>query len=118
MEYRLEYGHIKHKKSRAAMIKLFRNPTMATVSSFTYSYSLFNMLHETIYVIHINSLKSITLCHTRLANPNNLHDNDYTCFFYPNDAAWIDFLLPQPPFWEQISCSPAMEYHYANESIY
>jgi hypothetical protein len=44
-EYRLGHWCIKHNLSRAAINKLFRNPTMATVNNFTVSHTSFKRLH-------------------------------------------------------------------------
>ena len=75
-EYRLVHWCVKHNLSRAAINELFRNPTMATVSNFTSSHTLFKRLNEMSYAMGIDSWKSGKVCYNRLADPNNLHDDD------------------------------------------
>jgi hypothetical protein len=117
-EYRLVHWCVKHNLSRAAINELFRNPTMATVSNFTSSYTLFKRLNETSYAMGIDSWKSGKVCHNSLADPNNLRDNDYTHCFYRNPVEYIQFLKQQPMFREHMSYAPAKEYNDAEECIY
>jgi hypothetical protein len=53
-----------------------------------------------------------------MANPNNLCDNDYTCFFHRNDVEFIEFLMQQPAFREHMSYTSAKEFNDAEERIY
>jgi hypothetical protein len=77
-EYRLAHWCVKHNLSRADINELFRNPMMATVSNFTLSHTLFKRLNEMSYAMCIDSRKSSKVCYNRLADPNNLRDDDYT----------------------------------------
>ena len=47
-KYRLAHWCVQHNLSRAAINKLFRNPTMATVSNFTLSHTLFKRLNKNV----------------------------------------------------------------------
>jgi hypothetical protein len=66
----------------------------------------------------IDSWKSGKVCYNRLADPNNLWDNDYTRFFYHNPAECIEFLMQQPTFREHMSYTPAKKFNDAEECIY
>ena len=66
----------------------------------------------------IDSSKSGTLYYNRLADPDNLRDNDYTHFFYRNLVQCIEFLMQPPFFREHISYAPAKEFNNAEELIY
>jgi hypothetical protein len=57
-EYRLVHWCVKHNLSRAAIHKLFRNPTMAIVGNFTLSLALFKRLRAMSYTIGIEFWKS------------------------------------------------------------
>jgi hypothetical protein len=92
-EYRLAHWCVKCNLSRAAINELFGNPTMATVSNFTSSDTLFTRLNEMSYTMGIDSWKSSKVCYNCLADPNNLHDNVYTPFFYRNPVECIECLM-------------------------
>jgi len=66
----------------------------------------------------LDSWKSGKVCYNRLADPNNLHADDYTCFFYRNPVECIEFLMQQPAFREHMSYAPAKEFNDAEERIY
>jgi hypothetical protein len=83
-EYRLVHWCVKHNLSRAAINELFRNPTMATVTNFTCSHTLFKRLNEMSYAMGIDSWKSGKMYYNCSADPNNLRDDDYRSFFYHN----------------------------------
>jgi hypothetical protein len=53
-----------------------------------------------------------------LADPNNLHKDDYTHFFYPHPAECIESLMQLPAFRKHMSDAPAMEFNNTVESIY
>ena len=91
---------------------------MASVSNFTSSQTLFKTLNETFYLIGIDSWKSGKVFNNRLADPNNLDDNDYTCFFYHNPVECIELLMQQPVFREHMSYAPAKEFNDAENRIY
>jgi len=61
-EYWLAHWCIKHNLSRAAINELFRNPTMATVSNFTLSHTVFKRLNEMSHAMGIGSLKCGEVC--------------------------------------------------------
>jgi len=92
-EYQLAHWCVKHNFRRAAFNELFRNPTMATLTSFTSSHTVFNRLNEMSYTMRIDSWKSGKVCCNRLAYPNNLRDEDYTRFFYRNPVECIEFFM-------------------------
>jgi len=77
-EYWLAHLYAKHNLSSLAHSMLFRNPKMAIVSYFTLFPTLFIMLYEMSWMIGIDTLKSCKVCFNRLANPNNLCDDDCT----------------------------------------
>jgi len=91
-QYRLVHWCIKHTLSRAAINQLFRNRTMATTSIFASSHTLRQWLNEMFDVMGIDYWKSSKVCYNRLALPNNIRDDDYTCFCYHNPVEWIEFL--------------------------
>jgi len=70
------------------------------------------------YAMGIDSWKSGKVRYIRLADPNNLHDDDYTRFFYSNPVDCIEFLMQQPAFMEHMSYAPAKEFNDAEERIY
>jgi len=117
-EYRLAHWCIKHNLSRAAIEELFRKHTMATISNFTSSHTLFKMLNEMCCAMGIDSWKLGKVCYNRLPNPNNLRNDDYTCFLYHNPVECIEFLMQQPAFREHMSYAPAKEFNEAEEHIY
>jgi hypothetical protein len=92
-EYRLAHWYIKHNLSRAAINELFKKRTMATVSNFTSSHTLFKRLKEMSYAMGIDSWTSGTVCNNRLADPVNLRDYDYTRIFYRNAVECIEILM-------------------------
>jgi len=92
-EYRSAHWCVMHNLSRAAINGLFGNPTMATVSNFTSSHTLFKRLNEMSYAMGIDSWKSGKVCYNHLADSNNLRDSDYTRFFNRNPVEWIEFLM-------------------------
>jgi len=71
-----------------------------------------------LHLLLIDCWKSGKVCYNRLANPNNLRDNDYTRFFYRNLVEYIEFLMQQPAFREHMSYAPAKEFNDAEECIY
>jgi len=117
-EYRIAHWCVKHNLSTAAINKLFRNPTMATISNFTSSHTLFKRLNKMSYAISMDSWKSGKVCHNRLADPNNLRDDDYTQFFHPNPVECVEFLVQQPAFRKHMSYTPAKNFNDAEERIY
>jgi hypothetical protein len=117
-EYRLAHGCVKHNLSRAAINKLFRNPTMATVSNFTLSHTLLKRLNEMSYAMGMDFWKSSKVCYNRWADPDNLPDDDYTRFLSRNPVECIEFLMQQPAFREHMLYAPAKEFNDAEEHIY
>jgi hypothetical protein len=117
-EYRLVHWCVKHNLSRAAINERFRNTTMATVSNFTLSHTLFKRSNEMSYTMCIDSWKSGKVCYNRLADPSNLRDDDYTHFFYRNPVECILFLMQRPAFREHMLYAPAKEFNDAEECIY
>jgi len=91
---------------------------MATISNFTVSYIRFKRLNEMFNVMGIDSWKSGKVYYNCLANPNNLLDNDYTCFFHHNPVEYIEFLMHQPAFREHMAYAPAKELNDAEKHIY
>jgi hypothetical protein len=65
----------------------------------------------------IDSWKSGHVCYNCLADPNDLHNNDYTRFLYHNPVKCIEFLMQQPAFREHMSYAPAQEYNDAEERM-
>jgi hypothetical protein len=116
-EYRLAHWWVKHNLSRAAINELFRISTMATVSNFTSSHTLFKRLNEMSYAIGIDYWQSGKVCYNRLANPNNLRDDDYPLFFYRNPVECIEFLMPQPTFREHIYSEVKTNDWWWNEQV-
>jgi len=76
------------------------------------------MLNEMSYTMGIDSWKCGKVCFNRLADPNNLRDDDYTRWFYRNPVECIEFLRQQPAFREHMSHAPAKELKDAEEGIY
>jgi len=58
------------------------------------------------------------VCYNSLDDPNNLCDEDYTHFFYPNPVECIEFLMQQPVFREHMLYAAAKEFNDAEEHIY
>ena len=116
-EYRFAHWCVKHIFSSAAINELFRNSTMATISNFTSSHTLFKRLNEMSYAMAIDSWKSGKVCYNRMADSNNLRDNDYTRFFHCNPVECIEFLMQQSAFREHMSYAPAKEFNDAEEHI-
>jgi len=118
-EYRLVRWCVKHNLSRAAIHEHFRNPTMATISNFTLSHTLFKRLDQMSNAIgRVDSWRSGRVCYNCSADPNNLHDDDYTHFFYHNPVECVVFLVEQPAFRDHMSYAPAKEFNDAEEWIY
>jgi hypothetical protein len=91
---------------------------MAAISNFSSSHTLFKRLHEMPHVIGIDSWNCGEVCYNRLADPNNLRDDDYTRFFYHTPVECIEFLMQQPTFREHMFCAPAKEINDSEERIY
>jgi len=106
-EYRLAHWCVNHNLSRADMNEVFRNPTMATVSNFTSSQTLFKRFHEMSYAMGIDSWKSSKVCFNSFAYPNNHRNDDYTHFCYHNPVQCFEFLMQQAAFTDHISYAPA-----------
>jgi len=70
------------------------------------------------YAMGIEYWKSGKVCYNRLADSNNLGDDDYTPFFYRNPVECIEFLMQQPAFREHMSYAPAKEFNDAEQRIY
>jgi len=117
-EYRLAHWCLKNYLSSAAINERLANRTMATVSNFTSSHTLFKRLNKMSYMMGIDSWKSGKVCENCLSDPNNLGDDDYTHFFYRNPVECIEFLMQQPPFSNHMSYAPAKEFNDAKERIY
>jgi len=116
-EYQLVHRCVKHLLSRAAINELFRNLMMATVSNFTSSHTVFKGLNEMSYAVGIDSLKSRKVCYNRVADPNNLHDDDYTRFIHCHAVECIELLMQQPSFREHRSYAPAKKFNDPEEHI-
>ena len=91
---------------------------MATVSNFTLSHTLCKRLNEMYYTMGIDSWTSGNECYNRLADPNNLGDDDYTRFFYSNPVECIQLLMQQPAFREHMSYALVKEFNDAEGHIY
>jgi hypothetical protein len=63
--------------------------------------------------IGVNSWKSGKVCDNRLADSNNLRDNNYTHFFYRHSVECIEFIMQQPAFREHMLYTPAKEFNDA-----
>ena len=70
------------------------------------------------YAMGIDSCISGKVYYNSLANPNNLHNTDYTNFFYRNPVEFIEFLMHQPVFMEHMSYTPAKVFNDAEEHIH
>jgi len=70
------------------------------------------------YIMGIDSWKSGKVSSNRLADPNSLRYNDYTCFFYRNPVECIEFLMQQPAFREHMSYAPGKEFTDTEECMY
>jgi hypothetical protein len=66
----------------------------------------------------MNSLNWGNVCLNHFANLNNIHNDDYTCFFHFRPVECIEFLIQQPACRERMLNTPAMEFNKAEESIY
>ena len=108
---------IKHNLSWATINERFRNPTIATVRILTSSYTWFKRLNEMSYAIGIDCWKSGKVCYNCLAVPNNLHDDDYPCFFGSNPVECIEFLMQHPAFGDHMSYASAKEFNDAEKGI-
>jgi len=117
-QYWLMHWCVKYNLSTAAINKLFRNPTMATVCNFTSSDTVLKTLNEMSYVMGIDSWRLGKACYNSLADPNNLRDDDYTWFFYHNAVECIEFLMQQPVLREHMSYALAKDFNDAEECIY
>jgi len=117
-EYLLAHWCVKHNLSRAAINELFRNPTMTTISNVTLSHTSFKRLHEMSYAMGIDSWKLGKVGYNRLADPNNLRDDDYTCFFCRDPVECIEFFMQQPAFRDHMSYAPTKEFNDAEQGIY
>ena len=70
------------------------------------------------YAMGIDSWKAGKVCFNGLADPNNLRNDDYTCFVYRNPLEYIEFLMQLPAFREHMSYAPAKVFYDAEERIY
>jgi hypothetical protein len=104
------YWCAKPNLSRAAINEVFRNPTMATVSNFTLSHTGSKCLNEMSNAMGINFRKSVKVCCNLLADPNNLHNDDYSWFFYRICVECIEFLMQHPTCREHMMYAPATEF--------
>jgi len=91
---------------------------MATVGNFTLSHTLLKSLNEMSYVMGIDSWESGKVYYHHLADPKNLCDDDFACFFYRIPVECIEFLMQQPVFREHMSYAPAKEFNDAQERTY
>jgi len=69
------------------------------------------------YSMGFDSSISGKVRYNRLANPNNLHNADYTRFFHHNPVECIEFLMQQPASREHMSYTPAMKFNDSEEHI-
>jgi len=90
---------------------------MATISNITSPHTVFKRLNEMSYRMGIDSCTSGKVCYTRLADPDNLRNNDYTHFFRLNPIECIQFLLQQPAFRKCMLYAPAKESNNGEECI-
>jgi len=88
---------------------------MANVSNFTSSHTVFKILNEMSYAMGIKSSKSGKVWFNCFANPNNLHDNDYTCFFYRNSVECINFIMQQPACTRHMQFAQAKDFNDAEK---
>lgn len=95
-QYQLAHWCIKYNMYRAAINELFRNPTIATVSNITSSHTVFKWLSEMYYALRMNLQQSGKVWHNCLADPNNLHRNDYRHSFYYYPVECTEFVMQQP----------------------
>jgi len=108
---------VKSNFSRAAMNKLFRNPTMATVRNFTSSHASFKRFNEISYAMGIDSWIPGKVCNCHLAYPNNFRNDDYTRFLYRNRVEPVEFLIQQPALRGSMLYGPANQFIEAEERI-
>jgi len=66
----------------------------------------------------IDCWESGKVCYNRLANPNNLRDDDYTHFIYHYSIECIEFVMQQPALREHISYAPAKQFNDDEERFY
>lgn len=117
-ENQIDHWCVKHNLSRAAIHKLFRNPTMAIVGNFTLSLALFKRLRAMSYTIGIEFWKSGNVYYIWLADPNNHRNTEYTQFFYHNPVQYDVFFMQQPAFREHMLHPPAKEFNDTDKRIY
>jgi len=116
--YQLAHRGIKRNLSRARVDKLFRNPTMPTISNFTLSHIVFRWLKDMFYARGKVSWKFGKVCYNHLADQNNYREDDYKHLIYCNPVECIAFLIQQPVFREQLSYAQIKEFNEAKERTY
>jgi len=116
-EYWFAHWCVNRNMNTDAINERFSNPTIATVSNFTSSDTLFQRLNEMSDVMGIDSLKSAEVSDNWLADPNNLRDDDCTGCFYLNPVEWMEFLMQPPAFQEHMLYAPAMELNDGEKCI-
>lgn len=62
-----------------------------------------------IYMMGIDFRKLHKVCINSWAIPNNLYDDDYTCFWYCIAVECFQFFMQQPTFGEHMSYAPTEE---------
>jgi len=91
---------------------------MSTVNYIASSNTVFNGLNEISCMLGIDTWELGEVCSKRLADQNNLRDDDYTCFYYLNPVVWIEFLMQQPVFREHMSYAPPKQFNETEKWIY
>lgn len=80
-------------------------------------FTLFKILNEILYAMGIDFWTSMHVCYNQLADLNNIPDDDYTSFFYPNRDERIQSLMELLGFREHMFYDPETEYDEAEEGI-
>jgi len=91
---------------------------MATIRNFALFHTSFKWFKKLSYTIGSESWKLGNGCYNRVADPNNLRDDDYTFFFYCHPVEFIEFLIQLPAFREHMSYTAAKEINEADEHIH
>jgi len=108
----------KHNLSSAAIIEVFGNPMMATVTNIASSHTLSKSLNEMSYTMCIDFWKSDTVCYSDLANSNIILQNDHSCFFNCNLVESVEYFIHQHLFWDHMLHASIKQFNEAEVHIY
>jgi len=112
------HWYVKHNLNRDVINAVFTDATMITISNFTSFPTLSKRFKEMSYSMGIDFWKSGKVCYNCLADPNSLHNDEFTKFFYSNPGECFEFIMQHSAIREHMFYAQVKALNEAEDCIY